>query len=187
MDKVLQDLWQDSPDDVPLGEVVPVWSLLIHGDVEVFELVRGDQGRVAKVMRHHDRWVERGEVKNGDWILEVAPCWFNHDSALVLAFVRSFVSRDQIAKLLCLPVKLGCYLDLLTTSKEVLKGNSANTRDLRRHEKAVQLCHQAQREVCIFNAIDCKSSPCVLVFVLKVSDDRMMDVFFLFAEELGRD
>ena len=141
LQKVFQDLRQYTAHDPSFNKEVAIRSLLILLHVQVFQLVMGDQSRIAQVMRHHDRGIQGGEIKHGHWVLEVASGWLDDHSAFVLTLIACLVSWDEEAKLLGLAIKLGCYLDLLSSREEIRYGHAADPRDLSRHEQALQFSH----------------------------------------------
>ena len=84
------------------------------------------------------------------------------------------------------PIKLRCYFDLLTTGEQVRYGHPCHTCHLSQIEQTHQFFKESHREVGIFQAVYCQSPSCELILSLEFTDDRMVHILFLFAEEVSR-
>ncbi len=89
---------------LPLHKLHPLDSLLVK------------QSRVTKVVRLHDRGIQRRKVECGDRYIIEALCWFDDGRTLVL-LVRTFAlqSRYDVARFSCTSEQLGYDLYLLPT------------------------------------------------------------------------
>lgn len=172
-----------------LHEVVPVRSL---GDVLRIESLGycwiWHVSGVAKVVRHHDRRVERSEIKGRYGLLVEALLRVNDNGTFeLLSGVLNSSNRDYQVHVLGLSVKLTSNLNLLASGEQEADGNTSDTSHLGQVEEAHQLVEESQRQMSILNTVDGESSTAELILLLQLSNDAVRHVLLLLFEKVETD
>ena len=143
---------------------------------------------VTQVMRHHNWGIQRCEIESCDWMRVVASLRLNNCSSFKLLSVISINSLgwDNEVHSLSLSVDLWSNLDLLSSREQERNRHSSDSRHLCEVEKTHELFQKSEGQIRILNTVDSKPSSRELIFILKVRDDGVGNIFFLLVQKVVR-
>jgi hypothetical protein len=148
---------------------------------------RWDIGSIAKIMGHHDRGIKRGEIQGCNGLVVVTFLWINDSSSLELVSSALWPSDwDNEVQGFGFSVKLRGNFDLLTTREQEADGNSGYSCHFCQVEETHEFVQEPQWEVSILDTVDSQSPPCEFILLLKLWDDAVWYIFFLFLKEMIR-
>ena len=187
-EELVQDFRENAVELGVLDEAVARGGARVLRVVEELRVARADEGRVAEVVRHHDRGVQRGEVERRDGLLVKAPFGLDDGRALeaggVVGARGPLAGREEQLAVFGLSEHLRKDLDLLAALDEPRDWDPRDSGHFDVVDEEHELLDEPKREKGVLGAVHGEAAARLSVPILQVSDDGVVHVLLLFTEEV---
>mmetsp|Transcript_1105 Transcript_1105/g.3244 ORF Transcript_1105/g.3244 Transcript_1105/m.3244 type:complete len:294 (+) Transcript_1105:2233-3114(+) len=189
-EKLLEDLWQNSFGEGRLDEVLATRSLRVVLRIQGADHALRQKRAVAKVVGHHNRWVQGREIQGRDWFRVVPRICFQDSRSLEghpVLLASPLERGDEEASLLRLPQNLGENFDALAPGQQKVQRYARDPGHFNVVVHVHQLVQESLGQISILQTIHREPPPGFLVAILQVSNAGVVDILLLLSQKGRRD